>query len=107
SIDVNHGQGSLITTGGNSDLAIQGNGFFVLSDGITNVYTRDGSFSVNSVGVLLDPATGLRVHGYTADASGVIDAVNGVPGDIVIPLGAEGIASATTEVELVGNRNSN
>jgi len=106
-IDVNHGQGSLVTTGVNSDLAIQGNGFFVLSDGITNVYTRDGSFSVNSFGDLLDPATGLRVQGYTADASGVIDAVNGVPGNIRIPLGASGIASATTEVELVGNLNSN
>ncbi|MCF6284152.1 MAG: flagellar hook-basal body complex protein, partial [Candidatus Hydrogenedentes bacterium] len=106
SIDVNHGQGSLITTGVNSDLAIQGNGFFVLSDGTTNVYTRDGSFTVNSVGVLIDPATGLRVQGFTADASGVIDAVNGVPGDITIPLGGAGIASATTEADLVGNLNS-
>jgi flagellar hook protein FlgE len=107
SIDVDHGQGSLVTTGVNSDLAIQGNGFFVLSDGATNVYTRDGSFTVNAVGVLIDPATGLRPQGFTADASGVIDAVNGTPADIVIPLGGAGIASATTEAELVGNLNSN
>jgi flagellar hook protein FlgE len=105
-IDVNHGQGSLVTTGVNSDLAIQGNGFFVLSDGLTSVYTRDGSFTVNSVGTLIDPATGLRVQGYTADSNGVIDAVNSVPGDITIPLGSDGIASATTEAELTGNLNS-
>jgi len=105
-IDVNHGQGSLITTGVNSDLAIQGNGFFVLSDGLTNVYTRDGSFTVNTVGTLIDPATGLRVQGYTADQAGVIDAVNSVPGDIVIPLGSSGFAAATTNAELTGNLNS-
>lgn len=106
SIDVNHGQGSLITTGVNSDLAIQGNGFFVLSDGLTNVYTRDGSFTVNSVGTLIDPATGLRVQGYTADAAGVIDPEGTVLGDIVIPLGSSGFANATTNAELTGNLNS-
>lgn len=106
SIDVNHGQGSLVTTGVNSDLAIQGNGFFILSDGLTDVYTRDGSFTVNSVGTLIDPATGLRVQGYTANADGVIDATNSVAGDITIPLGSDGIASATTTAELTGNLNS-
>lgn len=106
SIDVNHGQGSLVTTGVNSDLAIQGNGFFVLSDGVTSVYTRDGSFTVNSVGTLIDPATGLRVQGYTANADGVIDTVNSIPGNITIPLGQAGIASATTAADLVGNLNA-
>ncbi|MBX3180765.1 MAG: flagellar hook protein FlgE [Candidatus Hydrogenedentes bacterium] len=106
SIDVNHGQGSLVTTGINSDLAIQGNGFFILSDGLTSVYTRDGSFTINSVGTLIDPATGLRVQGYTASPAGVIDAVNTIPGDITIPLGQAGFASATTEAEIVGNLNA-
>ena len=106
SIDVNHDQGSLVTTGINSDLAIQGNGFFILSDGVTNVYTRDGSFTVNSLGELIDPATGQYVQGYTADESGNIDSVNGVPGNIVIPLGGDGIANATTNAELVGNLHS-
>lgn len=106
SIDVNHGQGSLVTTGVNTDLAIQGNGFFVLSDGLTNVYTRDGSFTVNSVGTLIDPATGLRVQGYTASPAGVIDPEGTVLGDIVIPLGSSGFASATTNAVLTGNLNS-
>ncbi|HPU18021.1 MAG TPA: flagellar hook-basal body complex protein, partial [Bacillota bacterium] len=43
SIDVNHQQGSLLSTGVSSDLAIQGNGFFVLSDGQKTAFTRDGS----------------------------------------------------------------
>lgn len=106
SIDVNHGQGSLVTTGVNSDLAIQGNGFFVLSDGLTNVYSRDGSFTVNAEGTLIDPATGLQVQGYTANADGVIDAVNSIPGRITIPLGQAGIANATTRADLVGNLNA-
>jgi len=106
SIDVNHEQGSLVNTGVGTDLAIQGNGFFVLSDGTTNVYTRDGSFTINSSGVLIDPATGLRVQGYTADGNGVIDPANTVLGNINIPLGASGIAQATSEAEIVGNLNS-
>lgn len=106
SIDTDFGQGSLVTTGVNSDLAIQGNGFFVLSDGTTDVYTRDGSFTINSSGTLIDPATGLRVQGYTADANGVVDATTSVLGDITIPLGSDGIARATTEAELTGNLNS-
>ena len=48
-IDVNHTQGSLLTTGVASDLAIQGAGFFVLSDGTGNFFTRDGSFALNSL----------------------------------------------------------
>jgi flagellar hook protein FlgE len=106
SIDVNHGQGSLVTTGVNSDLAIQGNGFFVLSNGTANVYTRDGSFTVNSVGTLVDPATGLRVQGYMANSDGVVDPASAVLSDITIPLGSDGIAKATTTAQLTGNLNS-
>ena len=41
-IDVDHSQGSLTTTGFSSDLAIQGAGMFILSDGAANTFTRDG-----------------------------------------------------------------
>ena len=105
SIDVDHNQGSLQTTGVASDLAIQGNGFFILYDGSTNVYTRDGSFQVNSEGVLVDPATGLRVQGYMAAADGTIDATQDVT-DITIPIGTEEIVQATENVELAGNLSS-
>jgi len=105
SIDVDYGQGSLFTTGVASDLAVQGNGFFILSDGSTQHFTRDGSFQLNAVGALIEPATGLRVQGYMADENGVVDAT-GEPTDIVIPIGNQAIVRATQNVSLAGNLSS-
>ncbi len=104
-IDVSHSQGALITTGVASDLAIQGQGFFVLSDGASNFYSRDGSFTLNSNGDLIDGATGLRVQGFLADGSGVIDPT-GIVTDLTIPLGGVSIVQASTESEFVGNLDS-
>lgn len=106
SIDVNHQQGSLLSTGVSSDLAIQGNGFFVLSDGQKTAYTRDGSFDLNSNGLLIDPATGMRVQGYLADDTGVVN-TDQPPQDISIPIGSAGIVRSTTNVYLIGNLNAN
>ncbi len=105
SIDVNHNQGSLITTGVASDLAIQGQGFFVLNDGHNNFFTRDGSFMLNANGALIDPATGLRVQGFMAE-NGVIND-NTPLGDITIPVGGASIVRATSTVGLQGNLNAN
>ncbi len=105
SIDVDHTQGSLITTGVSSDLAIQGNGFFVLSDGVRSAFSRDGSFELNANGLLVEPGTGMRVQGYLADEQGVID-TNALVGDIAIPVGATGIVRPTSLVSLIGNLNS-
>jgi flagellar hook protein FlgE len=104
-IDVSHQQGALLTTGVASDLAIQGQGFFILSDGATNFYSRDGSFTLNSNGELIDGATGLRVQGYLADSSGNIDPT-GVITDLVVPLGGVSIVQASTQAEFVGNLDS-
>ncbi|HNR32637.1 MAG TPA: flagellar hook protein FlgE [Candidatus Hydrogenedentes bacterium] len=105
SIDTNFEQGSLITTGVSSDLAIQGAGFFILSDGLNDRYSRDGSFRINANGVLVDPATGLRVRGFMANEQGVID-TNAAPTDITIPVGATGIVRATENATLIGNLNA-
>jgi flagellar hook protein FlgE len=104
SIDVDHGQGSLVTTGVPTDLAIQGNGFFVLNNGQGNIYTRDGSFLLNADGVLIDPATGLRVQGFVADEDGIIEDT-GSPSDIAIPLGGLGIVQPTSAGTMIGNLN--
>ena len=104
SIDVDHGQGSLVTTGVPTDLAIQGNGFFVLNNGQGNIYTRDGSFLLNADGELIDPGTGLRVQGYLADENGIITDT-GSPQDIAIPLGGAGIVQSTTGGTMIGNLN--
>ncbi len=57
-------QGSIQTTNGPTDAAIQGNGFFVLNDPSTNqtLYTRDGSFEVNSAGQLTTDSGQLSVQ---------------------------------------------
>ena len=60
-------QGGLQTTGKNTDLAIQGDGFFVLSNGTTNLYTRAGAFEVDASGHLVDSVTGYRVQGSSGD----------------------------------------
>lgn len=107
SIDVNHTQGSLFTTGIASDLAIQGNGFFILSPGEgSNVYTRDGSFAIDQTGALTDPATGFVVQGFLADENGVIDPT-GQLRDLTVPVGAQSLVRATSRVSLAGNVNSN
>lgn len=107
SIDVDHGQGSLFTTGKSGDLAIQGNGFFVLSDGSASgqFFTRDGSFGVDVQGRLVDPATGFVVQGFTADSQGNIDPNQPVQ-DIVIPVGSQSLVRATENVDFTGNIDS-
>ena len=104
-IDIDFGAGSPTTTGVSSDLAIQGNGFFVLSDGANLTYTRDGTFGTNTEGYLYDPGTGTYVQGYMADTSGVI-AENTPLSNIRIPVGTEAIVKATTMATFTGNLNS-
>src|ERR1700742_777954 len=51
-MDTDFSQGAPVSTGNPLDAAIQGNGFFVVSQNGTQEYTRDGSFELNSAGVL-------------------------------------------------------
>lgn len=97
SIDTLFAQGGLQTTGVNTDLAINGDGFFVLRAPNANgspVYTRDGAFSLNANGLLYDPSSGLAVQGYSANSQGIINGT-GVPGDVTIPLGLRSQAVGT------------
>jgi flagellar hook protein FlgE len=67
-------QGSInnVTTGGSLDAAIQGSGFFVVTDSNNNqLYTRDGSFQLDANGNLLT-VTGQNVQGWTA-TNGVVE----------------------------------
>jgi flagellar hook protein FlgE len=97
STETNFAQGGFETTGVNTDLAINGDGFFVLqglNNSTTPTYTRDGAFSLNPNGLLYDPASGLAVQGWTANGNGVVNAT-GVPGNITIPIGLSMQATAT------------
>ena len=96
-IDTQFQQGGLNTTGVNTDLAINGDGFFVLRDktgsGIPT-YTRNGAFSLNQDGLLYDPSSGLAVQGFPASANGTITGT-GVPQSLQIPLGLKSAAVGT------------
>jgi flagellar hook protein FlgE len=104
-IDTMHIQGSLQSTGKISDLAVMGQGFFVLAEGNNQLYTRAGAFDVDNVGTLVNPANGMKVQGWMAEN------VNGVTllevsrnvGDITIPIGGKDPARQTSRVEFACN----
>ena len=67
-INVNiTGQGASQSTGNPFDIMITGSNFFVVSDGIKNYFTRDGSFYVDGVGNLAMTNTGYNVMGWGVD----------------------------------------
>ncbi|MFH1453486.1 MAG: flagellar hook basal-body protein [Armatimonadota bacterium] len=66
--EVDFSQGKLTKTKSPTDLAIEGNGFFVVTDGTNDAYTRNGKFSVKD-GVLT-AQNGLKVKGYKLDENG-------------------------------------
>lgn len=89
-------QGNITTTNNPLDLAINGGGFYRLSDGGTPVYSRNGQFSLDKDGYIVNPA-GLRLTGYGADATGAI-----VPGDFtdlrLLTTNIEPSATTTSQV---------
>jgi len=102
SINTNFTDGSLQATGKQTDLAISGQGFFVLSDGSNQVYTRAGGFDFDTNGNLLAPGTGYKVMGYKADSKGVVDANQTVQA-IQIPVGTSMAAKITSKLGYVNN----
>jgi len=96
-------QGGLETTGQITDLAIQGSGFFILSDGNNNTFfSRAGSFGFDAGSNLVDPATGLFVQGKMADASGVIPSL-ATTGNILLPFGQQDPAKPTEVIRMANN----
>lgn len=102
-------QGTFESTGNPYDLAIQGSGFFVVSNSSGPMYTRAGAFSPDSQGYLVDPATGYRVQrtGTVGEATPTSPAFQ-VPGisDVRVPLGMTIPGSATQNITFNGNLNS-
>lgn len=79
SIDVIHTSGSPQSTGKNTDLAIEGDGFFILGCGSDVFYTRAGNFDFDEDKNFYNTSNGYIAKGVMADANGVIDP----KGDIV------------------------
>jgi flagellar hook protein FlgE len=90
-------QGNISTTGVSTDVAIQGNGLFVLNQGGTPVYTRAGDFSLNSTGNLVD-SNGSDVMGYPA-VNGAVSASQSLA-PIIISSGKNYPPNATSSVQL-------
>ena len=101
-IDVLQTQGNLQSTGKTTDMAIQGDGFFIESDGQSTYYTRDGAFDIALDGSLGNPASGMKVQGWQADSAGKIDITQPLT-NLVIPIGQRTTALATSNVTLSGN----
>ncbi len=95
SIDQQFNQGNLEATGNTTDLAIQGDGFFILSDGEQNFYTRAGAFQMDANGYLIAQGGGLHVLGRMADSAGEI---GGNEMAIQLPINEKAAARATTEI---------
>jgi flagellar hook protein FlgE len=98
-------QGGIQSTGGAMDAAIQGSGFFVVTDPSTGgtQYTRDGSFSLNAQGQLVTKS-GALVQGWTA-VNGVLNP-SGATSAITVPLLASQPPVATTTMSVNANLNA-
>lgn len=97
SIDVIDTQGNLQNTGKTTDVAIDGDGYVILQDGANRFYTRTGTLDVDKNGDLIMSSNGLKVVGWSADATGAINNSNTTGlGSIRIPLGQSIPALKTT-----------
>ena len=102
--ETNYTQGSINSTGNSTDVALNGNGFFVVKNGGgTYEYTRAGNFTLDSNGALVT-SNGLSVMGYPA-ANGVVN-TNAPLTAIDIPVGQVQQPLATTSMSMTANLNS-
>jgi flagellar hook protein FlgE len=98
-------QGNIAATGQDLDVAIDGAGYFVLNNGTQDVFTRIGSFGIDSEFTLVDPATGYKVQriGTTGESDNFQssgDSSIRIPWDAAMP------ANATSEIVINGNLRS-
>jgi flagellar hook protein FlgE len=101
SITPNFTQGTIQTANSPTDMAIQGDGFFMVQgDAGQNLYTRDGVFQLNSSNTLTT-STGNAVMGWGAVNYVVQQQSTPVP--ITIPLGSDTVAEQTSKVSLSGS----
>lgn len=94
-------QGNISFTDNALDLAINGNGFFVMSDQGATTYTRSGQFSVDRDGYIVN-GQGLRLMAFHADAGG------NITGQLVeMQLNTANVSpTATTRVDMTANLDS-
>jgi flagellar hook protein FlgE len=106
SVDRIFKQGNFENTGNRTDLAIQGDGFFVVGDGNHQYYSRSGNFQLDSNGSLLASGGQYHVLGRLADNNGVLESSSAVQ-QLKLPFGEKDPARATTEIKYFCNLNAN
>ena len=102
SVSQQFGQGNLTFTENELDLAISGGGFFIVSQNGDRLYTRAGTFGLDSNGYIINNTSAV-LQGFTADAAGNI---GGVLGDLQIQANTQPPAQTTlvnSEVNLDSN----
>ncbi len=97
-ISASFTQGNIESTAGPTDLAIEGNGFFVIGNGGANLYTRAGNFRLDADGKLAT-FQGLPVQGFALNAA---NAPVGAPQDIQVT-GASSQPRATALLSMKAN----
>jgi flagellar hook protein FlgE len=102
-VDSQFTQGSIQSTGVPTDVAIQGNGYFILDNAGERLYTRAGDFSVSSDGNLLSK-DGASVLGYPA-VNGVVNP-NATLGPLQLATGQTNPPNPTANVQLTMNLDS-
>ena len=101
--ETNFGAGAITTDSTPTDMALNGNGFFVVNDGGTTELTRAGDFSVTNAGALVTE-NGASVMGYPA-TNGVVN-TNANLTAISLPIGQTQQAQATSQISLTANLNA-
>ena len=96
-------QGSLTTTSSATDIALNGNGFFLVQQGGTRALTRAGDFQLDATGNLIT-SSGESVMGYGATGGAVN--LNGGLTAIQLPVGATEAAQATQNISLQTSLNA-
>lgn len=94
-------QGQLDFTGNTLDLALNGTGFFALSDQGSITYSRNGAFQLDRDGYIID-ASGRHLTGYLAGSSGT---VSGAQGDLKVNIG-NAAPKASANVSMSANLDS-
>lgn len=106
-VDQIFGQGALLGTGIATDMAIQGDGFFMVEGNYQGVdgrfFTRAGQFNLDAQGYLVNPQ-GLRVQGYSADSAGTIGSQ---VGNVMIPPTYTVPPRVTANLEVAANLDAN
>lgn len=118
SIDVIHTEGNIQLTGNPTDLAIKGDGFFILKSsgdtadltGQEYVYTRAGNFGIDPSGDLIYKPNGLKIQGWRADSNGEVNTAGNLMG-LSMRYDQDGnqlfsTPRETTRVDFGGNLNS-